>query len=285
MPLTLAILYHLRKVLFTFLALLMTAVIWLLLADLIIRNPIGAFMLKYLSMWYGFWPMYEHGIRGAMAVYPETVEAHWVITIFGLLMFFITQFLFMEPGRNWQSHLVHRTPAQSYVYVMAAFPAAMVTVSLMTSLIQLAGLWEYLPGEPYKSLGCIWMPQTMVIWFTLLVSWAAWSLIMQNSFRKGDRFMQLAGMTYCLFIASAISLGVAAVIQIHMVGFISNYWLSGSYTGILLSGSVMLWTLIPSLMLIYAGKVYSLKRIELIIDGDTMDQHWFKIPKLVNSAA
>ena len=285
MPMTLAILYHLRKVLFTCLALLMTAVIWLLLADLIIRNPIGAFMLKYLSMWYGFWPMYEHGIRGAMAVYPETVGAHWMITVSGLTMFFITQFLFMEPGWNWQKHLVHRTPAQSYVYVMAAFPAAMVTVALMTSMVELAGLWQYMPGKSYRSMGCIWFPHTMVIWFTLLVSWAAWSLILQNTFRKGDRFMQLAGMTYCLFIGSAICLGISAVIQIHLVGFTSSYWLSGSYTGILLSGSVMLWTLIPALMLIYAGKTYSLNRIELIINGDTLGQHWFKVPSLSSNAA
>ncbi|HAI13754.1 MAG TPA: hypothetical protein DCM28_18755 [Phycisphaerales bacterium] len=280
MPMTLAILYHLRKILFTGLVLLMTAVIWLLMADLIIRYPIGAFMLKYLSIWYGFWPMTEHGIRGAMGVYPETLEAHWMITLWGLGVFFMTQFLFLEPGRHWHRHLIHRTPAQSYVYVMAAFPIALLTVSVMTSMVQLAGLWEFLPGEAYHSMGCIWFPQTMVLWITVLVAWTAWSLILQSSFRRGDRYMQLAGMTYCIFIGAAICLGISAVVQIHVVGFTSQYYLSGSYTGMMLSGSVMLWTLIPALMLIYAGKDYSEHRIELIIDGDNMGKHWFNVPKV-----
>jgi hypothetical protein len=125
----------------------------------------------------------------------------------------------------------------------------------------------------------------MVIWVTLLVSWAAWSLILQHSFRKGDRYMQLAGMTYCLFIGSAISFGLAAVIQIHLVGFTSSYWLSGSYTGMLISASVMLWTLLPALVLVYAGKVYSIQRIELLIDGDQIGSHWFKIPQLLKQPA
>ncbi|MFG0248475.1 MAG: hypothetical protein ACF8OB_06280 [Phycisphaeraceae bacterium JB051] len=285
MPLTLAILYHSRKLLFTMLALLMTTVIWLLMADLIIRYPIGAFMLKYLSIWYGFWPMYEHGIRGAMGVYPETLQAHWVITLFGLFSFFITQFLFLEPGRRWREHLIHRTAASSYVYVMAAFPAALLTVSVMTSLLQAAELWQYMPGEAFRAYGCIWMPQTMVIWFTVLVSWSAWSLILEHSFRKGDRYMQLAGMTYCLFIGSAVSFGLSAVIQIHLVGFNSNYWLSGSYTGMLISASVMLWTLVPALVLVYAGKAYSLQRIELLMDGDQVGSHWFKIPSIIKQTA
>lgn len=284
MPLTLSILYHSRKLLFTLWAFLMTLVIWLLLTDLIIRDPIGAFMLKHLSLWYGFWPMYEHGIRGSMAIYPETRQAHWIITLAGLGIFFITQVLFLEPGRKWRRHLVHRTPASTYVYVMAAFPAALLTVSLLTSVLEAAGLWRYIPGETYHALGCRWFPQAMMTWLTLLVAWSAWARIFETSFRKGDRYMQLAGMTYCLFVASAICLGVASVVQIHMVGFISSYWLSGSYTGIMLSSSVMLWTLIPALVLIYSGKTYSSQRIEIIRDGDMIGSHWFKLPRIATSS-
>ena len=89
--------------------------------------------------------------------------------------------------------------------------------------------------------------------------------------------MQLAGITYTLFVTSSISMSLAAVVQIHMVGFTSKYYLSGSYTGIMLSGSVMLWTLIPALTLIYAGKSYSLQRIDLIRHGDKVGIQWFKV--------
>lgn len=285
MPITLAILYHLRKVFFTLLALLMTLIIWLLLADLIMRYPLGAITLKYLNLWYGFYPMFEHGFRGSMGIYPETVDAHLTLTVSGLVMFFITQYLFLEPGKRWKKHLIHRTPANSYVFVMVALPAAMLTVGVMSSILELIGLWKYLPGEAYRSLGCIWLPQTMVLWFTLLISWSSWSKIFERVFRRGDRFMQLAGMTYCLFVASAICMGFSAVIQIHQVGFQSTYWLAGSYTGIILSASVMLWTLIPALTLIYASKSYSLNRIDLIKDGDQIGKQWFNAPTPVAALA
>jgi hypothetical protein len=285
MPITLAILYHLRKVLFTALTVLMTTVIWLLLTDLIMRYPVGSFMLKYLKIWYGFWPMFEHGIRGVMGIYPEKLQAHWIITLCGLGIFFITQVLFLEPGRGWHKRLVHRTVASSYVYVMAALPAAMLTVSMLASMLEAINLWKYLPGQAYHIYGFIFQPQTMVSWITLLVSWSAWSLIFQSKFRKGDRYMQLAGMTYTLFVTASISLGVSAVVQIHLVGFISAYWLSGSYTGMILSASVMLWTLIPALTLIYAGKVYSTQRIELLQDGDQIGCQWFKVPSIASAPA
>ncbi len=275
MPHTLRILFLLRRVLFTAVAVLMTLTVWLLLADILMRHPLGAFTLKHFSIQHGFWPILDHGFRGAMAVYPETLAAHWAITLLGLGIFCLTQFLFLNPTIGWLDSLIHRTPLPSSSIILGAFPMALLSVGAMSIALEAVDLWQWLPGPTFRAYGCLWLSPTLLLWFSLLVSWAAWSVWLQRRLRHGDHYMHMASMIYALFVVAGLEIFAGGLIHLKQVGLTSSYWHSGTYTGLILASSVLLWTLGPGLILIYAAGQYCTRRRELIHAGDAMGKQWF----------
>lgn len=253
---TLNVLYRTRTFSFTLVLLIITTMVWLLLTDLMFRYPIGGMMLWYLKLKWGFWPAVDHGTRGLIGVYSVSKEAHWFTTMLGLLAFFATQVLFIRPGPGWAAALLKGGRPHMLRVVAAAFVAAGLTTGFVAMVLELAGCWSQLKGEPLAFDGFVFKPSFWIALPVLLGSWVFWSGLLAWCWRGDDRFMHMTRFLYQTFLAAGLLLLWAGLHEASQ-GFLGQYWVRGTFTSAEVAFAVMLWTLMPAVTLLYAAERYS----------------------------
>jgi len=256
MPLSLRILYATRRFSFIAVTLIMTTVLWLLFMDLVMRNPVGSIMIEYLRQWYGYYFMFDHGIRGMMGIYPASLSAHWIFTIVGLTTFFGSQLFFLLPRRDWTADLLRHKQMSLLSCGMAAVPSAVLTVGFVAMIAEACGYWSSLPAVTEYRSGFRILPSAHSSVPVLIVSWVFWFVFIRAHKKWGDRLLQRAILLYYLFVVAGLQLLISGVLQVIFRGFDSTFWDYGTYTAMGTSLSVMLWTLIPGLALIYQLRSY-----------------------------
>ncbi len=257
MPLSLLLLFRLRRLGFAIVAVILTGSVWLLMMDIVMRYPRGSVMLKWMEIWYGQYPMFSHGIRGMMGIYPASLPAHWLSTGAGLLAFILSQwFLLRSPGEPWRVQLLATGPMPPLVRAMGALPMAVLTVGASSMVLEALRFWGDLPLPRVYVLGFKFYPTAWIALILLLGSWWGWTRWLKRRWAFHDRYVQLGGLVYYLFVASGLLLLLGGFMQILSVGFVGNFWENGSYTAMGTSLSVMLWTLAPALTLVYYAGDY-----------------------------
>ena len=97
-------------------------------------------------------------------------------------------------------------------------------------------------------------------WLSLIllaIASVAWYFKLRRPRKGRDRLIQMIVITYYTFLAGAMLLLTAAVlIYLRVFQVDGFFYLSGVYTGCAIGFSVMLWTLVPALVLVYKGEHY-----------------------------
>ena len=151
----------------------------------------------------------------------------------------------------------------------AASVAGLVTVGFIATGMELADWWSnaHWPIGAI-SLGALTvMPTFWIACVLLLISSCTWYLKLRRPKAGRDRLIQMIVIIYATFLGGALLLLTFAILM-HFDVFVFTAWndSSGIYIGAGIGFSVMLWTLIPALVLVYKGERYRRIRDRLCLE-------------------
>lgn len=202
----------------------------------------------------------DSGISGMMGVTAFQPHAHAAVAAVGLTLFTLTMILFLRPRRGWMDRALQKGKPPTIPVAAAAVVAGLVTVGYLATLFELIGRWSQLPsqGHPYifKFSGIVFQPAAYFAFNAWAVAAVAWFLLLRRPAKNHDWFIRMIIITYGLFVAAGLLTLIACALQIYHLRLINNYTESGAYTGAGIGFTVMLWTAVPSLVLIYTGERY-----------------------------
>jgi len=244
-------------------------ILWLLAGDVLRHLTRRWPVYQDLGNKYGNWFAPDRGISGLMGIIVRGFYEHLAFACFGLAAFAGTIVLFIAPQRNWSRQLMSPKPLPQTQTAAAALVAGLVTVGFITTGMELAGWWSRAQW-PIRavSLGALTIMPTFWIGFgLLLVSSCLWYLKLRRPKAGRDRMIQMIVIIYATFLGGALLLLTFAILM-HFDLFVWTVLFdsSGIYTGAGIGFSVMLWTLIPALVLVYKGERYRRIRDRLCLE-------------------
>lgn len=179
------------------------------------------------------------GVMGFVYPMSEDGWSSWVFVTAWLGMFFLTQWVFLAPGKSVRIRLRQTgRPLRRAVWA-AALMAGLLTVGLLACAAELCSLWE--------AVFSLWY-----ILGALAVCWVIWAAVFWTYWRAGDGGSQYYRMLRGLMGGSVLELLVATPVHIWYTPQSDKdcYCARGSYTGLILGGTVLCWTFGPGLILL-----------------------------------
>lgn len=261
MSLTFKLVYMCRQLAFAVISLTLAVVLWLMFTDIFIRIPMGSMTLRHLSITSGYWLLPEHGIRGMFGFYPASKLMHLMMSLFGVTLFLLSQYLFEKP---WRSSLQSLTTAGRFSWANAAgiaIPAAGLTGGALAMAMEKIGRWSHAitaagPVSDRRHFDIIFEPTFWIAMPVLVISFVFWMCLMRRLPLTGHLFYRRSQVLFTLFVVATTELFLAGMIQSISYGYGGQYWNRGTFTTMCVGASVTLWTCIPALRLIYAGQDY-----------------------------
>ena len=229
------------------------------------------------------------GLLGVLGFWCEEESyGFWASGYLGI--FLVTQWFFLGPRGRWRVRLSAAGRPLKPSVLTAALMAVLLTVGLLATVAQVAGGWQKIalvtplnqPEIPitrvttglavattstsapattaagttiYYECGRVNEDPRPRIWplaSALAASWALWTVIFLVYWRRGNRADQLGGMLRGLMGGSILELLIAT--PVHVLAARPEdkcYCERGSYTGLVLGGTVLLWTFGPGLVLLF----------------------------------
>jgi hypothetical protein len=164
---------------------------------------------------------------------------------FGLGLLLLAQWVFLRPGRAWTARVATRArPLRSAVIVAAAM-AMLLTVGFLALLLELPDWWEGILDN-----GSSWWTRSGV-WTAAAILWAGWAWVFFVYWRQGDRYTQLGRMVRGLVVGSLLEACVAIPVHVAVMRERDCYCARGTYTTLVLAGTVLLWAFGPGIILLY----------------------------------
>lgn len=234
-------------------------VFWLLAGDVLQYFSSRWPAYRDLRNEYGNWFAPDHGVSGLMGIVVRGFPEHLAFVVVGLAAFAASIVMFIRLGRGWSSRLTSKKPLPPISVAAASAVAGLVTVGFAATFLELLGWWRDAPW-PVGTLHLRRLTIEPTFWLSLVllsVTSLAWSLKLRRPRQGRDRLIQMIVITYYTFLGGALLLLTAAVlIYLRVFQVDGLFYLSGVYTGAAIGFSVMLWTLIPALVLVYKGEHY-----------------------------
>lgn len=188
-----------------------------------------------------------HDANGLTGLFAYDIEG-WAPVAIYLGIFLITQWLFLMPRGNWRIRLNEQGRPMKLSVVIAALMAAAVSTGLIAALLEIPGWWKPMlytegPHEADRR------------WIGLVILgglWVAWAIIFFIYWRGGDRYTQFTRMIRGLIGGSVIELIVCVPVHISVLNQKDDcYCVRGSYTGLILGGTVLCWAFGPGVILLF----------------------------------
>lgn len=172
--------------------------------------------------------------------------------VLGLLL--LAQWAFLRPGRVWTTKVTAKgRPLKSSVIAAAAM-AMLLSFGAIALLLELPNWWE----PTVNSLGG-W--GIVIVWGSMLALWAVWAWIFFVYWRQGDRYTQLGRMIRGLVAGSLLEGLVAIPVHVLVTRQRECYCIRGTYTTLILAGTVLLWAFGPGIILLYMRERYRQARL------------------------
>jgi hypothetical protein len=275
MSLTFRLVYMCRQLAFTVVALTLAVVLWLMFTDIFIRIPLGSMTLRHIWLSSGYWLLPEHGIRGMFGFYPASRLMHLMMTLVGVTLFLLSQYLFDRP---WRGSLQSLTTVGRFSWANAAgiaIPAAGLTGGALAMAMEKIGRWSHVitaagPVSSRRHFDIIFEPTFWIAMPVLIISFIFWMCLMRWLPLRGHLFYRRSQVLFTLFVVATTELFLAGMIQSISYGYGGQYWNRGTFTTMCVGASVTLWTCIPALRLIYAGQDYLALTAQIQNDPATM---------------
>jgi len=169
------------------------------------------------------------------------------ITVIGLVL--LLQWAFLRPGKNFKVRLLGEgRPLKSSV-LAASIMAMLLTVGLISLLLEFPDWWQNIMGNENLYI-------VTSIYLTMLVIWAVWAWIFFIYWKQGDRYTQSGKMIRGLVAGSILEIMVAVPVHIWATRQRECYCCRGTYTTLVLAGTVLIWAFGPGIILLYMREKY-----------------------------
>jgi hypothetical protein len=227
---------------------------WILLAAGLACWLVGIFWIFNIG-----WPHWElfnselkagAGLSGVMGFWWKEMWAYLVTAGAYLGIFLISQWFFLGPRGAFRLPLNHVGRPLRLSVIIAALMAALLSVGLLATVAELCGVWQAvaLADGPEH-------PRYWPVLLALALAWGLWGVVFLAYWREGNRASQLGRMLRGLMGGSLLEMLVAAPVHVLILRSSKDkqscYCELGSYTTLVLGGTVLLWTFGPGLVLLF----------------------------------
>ena len=216
----------------------LAALIWAVLpffSDFLFEEFLGAGLIGTPLGWWSDGPL-SYGVNLAC--------------VLGLLL--LAQWALLQPGRSWRMRLVSTGRPLKSAVIAASAMAMLLTVGALTLFVELPNWWEPIldRAEEWGRWGML------IIWAPMLALWGVWAWIFFVYWRQGDRYTQLGRMIRGLVAGSLLEVLVAVPVHVWVMRQRECYCARGTYTTLVLAGTVLLWAFGPGIVLLYMREKY-----------------------------
>ncbi|TWU39350.1 hypothetical protein [Novipirellula artificiosorum] len=226
---------------------------WLLLIVGLLCFAIGVWYLLLAP------PFEMAGAHGTPLTFlEEEVEKNTLIVVGGFLL---TQWLFLCPHGRLKMHLTDSGRPMWLSLVCAALATAMLSIAMIATLLEIPNLW----GPFIENMS--------VAWTVIGILWLIWIGVFFVYWRGVDRMDSMTRMIRLLIKGSILELLVAVPVHVAVWDREKECYCSrGSYTGIVLGTTVLLWAFGPGLVLLFAREFQQRKCLHKISTRETVEQ-------------
>lgn len=213
-----------------------------------------------------FWPVLTDGEQGAgLAGTPALAisgylyfllqkleglgeySGYYVAVFFYLALFLGTQWLFLGSHHLWKPQMKEKGIPLKRAAVGAGFCAALISVGLVYSLADLSGdLLNRLVSEDPPAPTDI--PRHLFLLIPLLL-WIFWAVLFALYLRRSDSLTRLSKLIRGLIAGSLLELFVS--IPVYATRQEECYCARGSYAGLVLGTTALLWAFGPGIILLF----------------------------------
>ncbi len=211
---------------------------------------------------FGDSPFGHESIFAGLMGTPLTPGALWeledwqyavnVVLFMGLLM--LAQWAFLRPGKGFTVRLTQEGRPLKTAIITAAIMAMLLSTGGIALLMELPNLWQPVM-EAHDGKGVFY------IWAGMLIIWIFWAVIFFIYWRQGDRYTQLGKMIRALIVGSILEVFIAVPIHVWAARQRECYCCRGTYTTLVLAGTVLLWAFGPGIILLYWREKYRRTRL------------------------
>jgi hypothetical protein len=187
------------------------------------------------------------GLQGVMGWSADTQWGYCVAVGVYFGVFLLTQWLLLCPRGRLRVGVQTTGRPMILSVLSAGLMGAILTVGLLASVLELAGQWQRFAGRA-PDLEHYW-PSLVA----LAIAWTIWAVLFFTYWRQGDHYTWAGRVLRGLFAGSILELLVAAPAHVFAVRHEkeSCYCELGSYTGLVLGGTVLLWCFGPGVVLLF----------------------------------
>lgn len=235
---------------------------WALLAAALLCWLLGGFWLLNVA-----WPEWDifgtlfsarietgaglHGVMGwTFKDFDNTKAPYLAVAAIYLGVFLLTQWFFLLPRGTWRLRVAGDGRPMAVSLVIAGLLAALLSMAFLATLLHLTGRWTAFAfqsegGQP--SLQSRLAPPLL----TLAGLWLVWAFVFLVYLRQGDHYTRAGKILRGLFAGSVLELLVAGPAHVFVNRNQDCYCVQGSYTGLVLGGTVLLWCFGPGVALLF----------------------------------
>ena len=95
----------------------------------------------------------------------------------------------------------------------------------------------------------------------MLLAWILWTWLFFVYWKQGDRYTQMGKMVRGLVVGSLLEMFVAVPVHLWATRQRECYCCRGTYTTLVLSGTVLLWAFGPGVLLLYWREKYRREKL------------------------
>ena len=206
--------------------------------------------------------------------FQDDSEFGWVTYGFVFVyvgVFFVTQWLFLAPLGGWRIPLSATGRPLRRSVLSAALMAGLLTTGLIAVVLELPNVWIRLTvgmspnGEVDDAevlrIGSLAVATLWPALWLLAASWALWAWVFAVYWRQGDRYTQMGRMIRGLIAGSLLELMVSIPAHVWVMRQRECYCFRGTYTGIVLATTVLLWAFGPGIVLLFLRERYRREKL------------------------
>jgi len=183
-------------------------------------------------------------------------ELGYGINLFLMIgLLFLLQWAFLRPSKGWTIQLATEGRPLKSSIIAAGIMSMLLTTGLIALLLELPNWWE-----PIMNIDS--HLQAILPWCVMIVIWGVWTWIFFTYWKQGDRYTQLGKMIRGLVVGSILEIVVAVPVHVWAVRQRECYCCRGTYTTLILAGTVLIWVFGPGIILLYMRENY--RRMKLM---------------------
>ena len=188
------------------------------------------------------------GLLGVLGYWTEETPYALGAALYAGL-FLVTQWFFLRPRGGLRMQLNQARRPGAAALLIAGLMAALLTVGLLATVLHLAGAWTRFAYPDVND--ALKHPRYWPALLVLAASWTLWAGVFFYYRRQTEHLTWVGRILRGLIAGSVLELLVAAPAQFLVKHEDECYCTRGSYTGLVLGGTVLLWCFGPGVAFLF----------------------------------